>query len=68
MSISFIVTLYIFVKGGWDSVVGIDTGWMVRESNPGGGRDFHQPSRPALGPNQPPIQWVFPGGKVAEAW
>jgi len=22
------------------------------------GRDFLQPSRPALGPTQPPIQWV----------
>jgi len=32
------------------------------------GRDFLNPSRPALGPNQPPIKWVpllFPRGKVA---
>jgi hypothetical protein len=32
------------------------------------GRDFSQPSRPALGPTQPPIQWVldlFLKGKAA---
>ena len=35
------------------------------------GRDFSQPSRPALGPTQLPIQWIlglFPGGKAAGAW
>ena len=32
--------------------------WTVRESNPGGGRDFLHLSRPALGPTQPPVQWV----------
>jgi hypothetical protein len=35
------------------------------------GPDFPHPSRPSLGPIQPPIQWVqslFPGGKAAGAW
>ena len=35
------------------------------------GRDFLHPSRRALGPTQPPTQWVaglFPRGKVVGAW
>ena len=33
-----------------------------------GGRDFAHPSRPVVGPTQPPVQWVtclFPAGKAA---
>jgi hypothetical protein len=36
-----------------------------------GGEIFAHLSRPALGPTQPPIQWIpvfFPGGKLAGAW
>ena len=58
---------------GQDSVVGIATRYGL--DGPGiesqWGRDFPQPSRPALGPTQPPIHWVpglFPRGKAAGAW
>ena len=43
-----------------DSSVGTATltGCTVRGSNPGEGRDFSHPSRPALGSTQHRIQWV----------
>jgi len=58
---------------GRDSSVGIETRCGLND--PGiesqWGRNFLHQSRPALGPTQPPIQWVpglSPGCKVAGAW
>jgi hypothetical protein len=61
-----------------DSAVGIATGYGLDERGvgvriPGGGKNFHLSMSciPALGPTQPPIQWVpgalSPRGKAAGA-
>jgi hypothetical protein len=61
------------LRVGRDSSVGIATRYGL--DGPGiesrWGRDFSQPSRPAPGPTQPPVQWVlglFSGGKAAGTW
>ena len=58
---------------GRDSSVGIATRCGLDGAGIGSrwGRDFPYPSRPALGPTQPPVKWVpglLPGGKAAGAW
>ena len=46
-------------QGGPGSSVGIATDYGLDgpESNPGGDEIF-RPSRPTLGPTQPPVKWV----------
>jgi hypothetical protein len=65
--------ILISVNVRMDCVVGIATRYGLEGPviNYRWGRDFPQPSRPTLGPTQPPIQCVsglFPGGKTAGAW
>ena len=55
------------MSGGPGSSVGIatDCGLDGPGSNPSGDENF-RPSRPTLGPTQPPVQWVpsLSGGKL----
>jgi hypothetical protein len=56
-----------------DSTVGIATRYGLDGSGIESrwGRDFPHPTRPALGPTQPPIKLVpvpLPGGRAAGAW
>ena len=56
--------MYMYTCGPGSSVgIATDYGLDGPRSNPGGD-EIIRPSRPALGPTQPPVQWVFPGGKV----
>jgi len=43
---------------GRNSSVGIATGYGLDGPGTGGRPDFSHLSRPALGPTQPPVQWV----------
>jgi hypothetical protein len=56
----YICYIYLLVARGRDSSVGVATGYGL--DSPGiefqEGRDFSHTSRPALGPTQPPVQWV----------
>ena len=52
------IYIYIYVCGLGSSVgIATDYGLEVPGSNPGGDEIF-RPSRPALGPTPPPVQWV----------
>jgi hypothetical protein len=51
-----ILSTHLFLDGMAQSLQLLATGWTVRGSNPGVGGDFSDPSRPALGPSQPPVQ------------
>ena len=53
----YLLYIYIYIWKG--SSVGIATDYVLEgpRSNPGGDEIF-RPSRPALGPTQPPVQWV----------
>jgi len=53
------ITIKLHIQGGPDSSVGIATDYGLDGSGSYPGRDeIFRPSRPALGPTQPPVKWV----------
>jgi hypothetical protein len=55
-----ILCIHVYIVGR-DSVVGIATHYELDspEIESQWGQDFQHMSRPALGPTQPPVQWVL---------
>ena len=53
------IYIYIYIRKGSGSSVSIETDYGMDGpgSNPGGDEIF-RPFTPALGPTQPPVQWV----------
>ena len=55
-----------YIERCWPgSSVGIATDYgLVGPGSIPGWDEIFRPSRPALGPAQPPVKWIFLGGKV----